>query len=253
MKENKFFSYIKAKGFYIALAVCIVGASATAWTLANRTLDSIDKNNGRVVDQNVSTEDKQWPDSQPPASPQVPAGESQEDITKPSQGSSSSSASPSSAGKVTKPADTSTAQGLQPTQQTVSYQWPIAGGQVITPYSGGELVKNKTLNVWRSHDALDIGGGQDAPVLAVGDGVIAAISNDPLWGGMIQLEHPDGHVTVYSGVRVDPALKTGGKVKAGDTLGTLDQIPAEISLDPHIHLEMSKNGVSVDPTQLLQQ
>ena len=129
----------------------------------------------------------------------------------------------------------------------------VAGGQVITPYSGGELVKNKTLNVWRSHDALDIGGGQDAPVLAVGDGVIAAISNDPLWGGMIQLEHPDGHVTVYSGVRVDPALKTGGKVKAGDTLGTLDQIPAEISLDPHIHLEMSKNGVSVDPTQLLQQ
>lgn len=251
MKENQVFRYIKAKGFYIALAVCIVGASATAWTLANRTLDSIDRHNSQVAQEQQPAEETPWPNSNP-ADP-TPAEGHQEEITKPSLPRSSSSSAPeSSAGSVTKPADSSTAQVLQPVQQTVSYQWPIQGGEVLTPYSAGQLVKNKTLNVWRAHDALDIGGPEGAVVLAVGDAVVADISNDPLWGGRIQLDHPDGHRTVYSGVKADAQLKVGQQVQGGAPLGTLDPIPAEVSMPPHIHLEMTKKGVAVDPTQLLQ-
>lgn len=247
MSKNQVFRYIKAKGFYIALAVCIVGASATAWTLANRTLESIDRHNGQLTQEPQSREETPW--SVAP----TPAEGRQEDIIKPSPPPpSSSSASESSAGSVTKPVDSSAAQVLQPVQQQLSYQWPIQGGEVLTPYSAGQLVKNKTLNVWRAHDALDIGGGEGAVVLAVGDAVVADISTDPLWGGRVLLDHPDGHRTAYSGLKADPKLKVGQQVKAGAPLGIIDQIPAEVSMPPHIHLEMTKKGVAVDPTQLLQ-
>ena len=251
-KENKAFSYIKAKGFYIALAVCIVGASAAAWSLANRTLDQIDDHNGQIVGESVSGEEKQWGSSQPQSSSgAAPTQEQQKDVSKPSPSASSSSQPESSAGSVTKPIESSKADAQQPAQQTVSYRWPMAAGEVINPFSGENLVKNKTLNVWRVHDAVDIKGEKGAAVLAVGDGKVAAISADALWGGMIQLEHADGTVTVYSGVTADKSLKTGQQVKAGDAIGVLDQIPVEIAMEPHIHLTMSKNGKAVDPETLL--
>lgn len=252
MKENKVFDYIKAKGFYIALAVCIVGASITAWTLANRTLDSIDNSNGQIVDKNVDTEEKpSWPESQS-TSPAAPAENSKDDIQKPSPGSSSSAAPESSAGNVVKPDDSSEAPVLQQTPQAVSYQWPISGGKLITPHSDGELVKNMTLNVWRAHDAIDISGEPGTVVLAVGEGVVTSISSDALWGGILRLEHPDGCISTYYGLKADTAVKEGQTVKGGDPLGTLDQIPAEISLEPHIHLEITKDGVPLDPQELLQ-
>ena len=47
--KNTIIQFVRDKGFYIALAVCIVGASAAAWATASRTLDSIEKNNRQIV------------------------------------------------------------------------------------------------------------------------------------------------------------------------------------------------------------
>ena len=56
--KNTAIQFLKDKGFYIALAVCIVGAAAAAWATAARTLDSIDENNRQIVEQGVSGEEK---------------------------------------------------------------------------------------------------------------------------------------------------------------------------------------------------
>ena len=252
-KSNKLFGYIRDKAFYIALALCIVGATAAAWVTANRTIGEINRNNQEIAaEQSVSGEEKSWPSSSSVSEQQTV--KEQKDVSKPSSSStasSSSSASSASAGSVVKPAESSAAPQPSQTPQTISYIWPIEGGKVIEAYSDGQLVKNKTLNVWRVHDGVDIAGESGAPVKAVGDGTIQALSSDPLWGGMIQLEHPDGRVTVYHGVTADLKLKVGQKVLAGDILGTVGQIPAEISMEPHIHLVISKNGKTENPESLL--
>ena len=54
--KNTIIQFVRDKGFYIALAVCIVGASAAAWATASRTLDSIEKNNRQIVEQGISGE-----------------------------------------------------------------------------------------------------------------------------------------------------------------------------------------------------
>ena len=116
---------------------------------------------------------------------------------------------------------------------------------MLAPYSGGELVKNQTLNVWRTHDAVDIAGEKGARIFAAGDGEIVAVSNDPLWGGMVQIKHPDGYTSSYSGVDLLATLQAGQQVTAGQELGTLGDIPAEISSEPHLHFALSRAGRAV--------
>ena len=138
-----------------------------------------------------------------------------------------------------------------PDSPTFAYTLPLEGGKVLNPYSGGQLVKNKTLNVWRTHDAVDIQGEKGARVYAIGDGVVASVTNDALWGGVVQIDHPDGRSSVYSGLVTGERIKAGTEVLAGEELGTLGDIPAEISAEPHLHLALTKEGKAVDPAEVL--
>ena len=122
---------------------------------------------------------------------------------------------------------------------------------MINPYSGGQLVKNKTLNVWRTHDAIDLQGEKGAAVRAIGDGKVVSVTNDALWGGMVQVEHPDGYTSCYSGLAVKEGIKAGEQVVSGQEIGTLGDIPAEISAEPHLHFSLLKDGKAVDPGEIL--
>ena len=255
--KNTVIRFLKDKGFYIALAVCIVGATAAAWATASRTLDSIEQNNRQIVEQGVSGEEKpQWSSSS--TAPLAPSSSSAEDAQKPIPNTekpspSSSSAQPSfsvpapSSGS----AEDAAAPVPQPEQQTFVYTRPLEGGKVINPYSGGQLVKNMTLNVWRTHDAIDLQGEKGAVVRAIGDGKVVSVTNDALWGGMVQVEHPDGYTSCYSGLAVKEGIKAGEQVVSGQEIGTLGDIPAEISAEPHLHLSLMKDGKAVDPGQVL--
>lgn len=127
----------------------------------------------------------------------------------------------------------------------------MEGSKVTGAYSGGQLVKNKTLNVWRTHDAVDLSGEKGAKVLAAGDGTVTEATNDALWGGVVRVEHPDGYTSVYSGLVIGEKIQAGAQVKAGEELGSLGDIPAEISAEPHLHFSLLKDGKAVDPGEIL--
>lgn len=250
--NNRITGFIKAKGFYIALALCIVGASAAAWATAARTLDSIEENNRQIVEQGISGEEKpSWSSSSAAESAAEEARKNTSGVEKPSSASSSAPASSSASSPSSGSAGASSGQAGQQGSRTFAYTLPLEGGKVLAPYSGGELVKNQTLNVWRTHDAVDIAGEKGAKVLAAGDGEIVAVSNDPLWGGMVQIKHPDGYTSSYSGVDLLATLQAGQQVTAGQELGTLGDIPAEISSEPHLHFALSRDGRAVDPAVVL--
>ena len=257
--KNTAIQFLKDKGFYIALAVCIVGAAAAAWATAARTLDSIDENNRQIVEQGVSGEEKPSWSSSSSAAESSSQGSSEEaqkvipNIVKPSPSSpsapSSSSAPEPSSGSAEAAAAPEEPQG----SPTFVYTLPLEGGKVVNPYSGGQLVKNQTLNVWRTHDAVDIQGEKGAKVFAIGDGKVVSATNDTLWGGMVQVEHPDGYTSSYSGLVIGEKVKAGMEVRSGQELGTLGDIPAEISAEPHLHLAVAKDGQAVDPGVVLKQ
>ena len=259
--RNTAIQFLRDKGFYIALAVCIVGAAGAAWATASRTLDSIEENNRQIVEQGISGEEKpSWSSSSTASAPSVPEKPKEEadqtrkdtgNIEKPPASSSSAQPSFSVPAPSSGSAEDAAAPVPQPEQQTFVYTLPLEGGKVINPYSGGQLVKNKTLNVWRTHDAVDLSGEKGAKVLAAGDGTVTEATNDALWGGVVRVEHPDGYTSVYSGLVIGEKIQAGAQVKAGEELGSLGDIPAEISAEPHLHFSLLKDGKAVDPGEIL--
>ncbi|MEG1778254.1 MAG: M23 family metallopeptidase, partial [Angelakisella sp.] len=207
------------------------------------------ENNRKIVEQNVSGVEEPWQEEVPSEIPS-PASEAEKmlpNVEKPRQSPTSQSASSSPA--ISAEQQETQSEQLKPEQRLEQspYTLPMSPLAVIAPYSKGELVKNKTLNVWRTHDAVDLKGEKNSNVTAVSDGVIVAVGVDPLWGGFIEMKHPDGCSSSYSGVTAEKSLKKGVNVKGGQKLGTLSDIPAEISMEPHLHFSIKKNGVFLDP------
>lgn len=251
-KGNRFLSYIKAKGFYIALALCIVGASAAAWATAARTIESINNSNSKVIS-DISAGQREEQTQWNSASEQE-VSKSTSGIEKSSSSSTPSSAPASSSSRSAGSAASVGSSGQQErpqTQPACVYTLPIPGGKVIGAYSDGKLVKNYTLNVWRTHDAIDVAAEKGAEVKTACAGTVSFAANDPLWGGVVRVDHADGHTTVYSGLKIAEKLKEGEKVADGQVIGTVDSIPSEISMEPHIHFAILKNGKAIDPSALI--
>ena len=125
-------------------------------------------------------------------------------------------------------------------------------GEIITPYSNGELVKSGTLNVWRTHDGIDIAGSVGESVRAASAGKVTAVYRDTMWGNCVEIEHSGGIKSCYFGLADDVAVSEGDPVNAGTIIGTVgESAECEISEQPHLHFAMKKNGSWTDPAAAL--
>ena len=88
------------------------------------------------------------------------------------------------------------------------------------------------------------------PLNAAKAGKVVSVSEDALWGGVVEVEDANGVTWRYCGVAA-PAVKAGDSVTAAAALGTAGSIPAETSGDAHIHLECVKDGAYLDPESLM--
>ena len=130
------------------------------------------------------------------------------------------------------------------------FSLPVPDSRVLAGFSGGELVKNHTLNVWRTHDGIDLAAEKGAAVTAAEAGTVSAVTTDPLWGGTITIDHTDGTQTIYCGIAPEKALKAGDAVTAGQVLGSVDTVTAEVSMESHLHFAAKKDGKYIDPMTL---
>ncbi|WP_242836644.1 M23 family metallopeptidase [Ruminococcus flavefaciens] len=119
---------------------------------------------------------------------------------------------------------------------------------VIEPFSSGELVKNATTGTWQTHNGTDIAAEVGSDVMAVENGEISSVTNDPLWGVTVVLDHKNGFFTRYCGLGADLAVQQGDTVSRGDIIGAVGQTAdIESAEAPHLHIEITHNGAFVDP------
>ncbi len=116
---------------------------------------------------------------------------------------------------------------------------------VQKPYSAEAPIYCETMKDWRLHLGADFAGEEGQTVKAVARGTVTSITNDPLWGGVIEVDHGVGVVTRYCGVKA--TLRVGDTVEAGEAIGDLQTIPCECAQSAHLHLEMLVDGVPIDP------
>ena len=117
-------------------------------------------------------------------------------------------------------------------------------------FSGNELVYSKTLGDWRTHNGADYAAPAGESVTPASAGKVVSVTEDALWGGVVEIADKNGITWRYCGV-ADPAVQAGDEVTAATALGKAGAVPAEADGEAHLHLECVKDGAYLDPEGLM--
>ncbi|MGB0757401.1 MAG: peptidoglycan DD-metalloendopeptidase family protein [Patescibacteria group bacterium] len=102
----------------------------------------------------------------------------------------------------------------------------------------------EAFNVSTGHRAIDYAAALGTPIRAVGNGSVTFAGWDGPYGNKISIRHNGTYSTNYAHLSKF-AIRSGQKVKQGDIIGYVGS--TGFSTGPHLHYEMVKNGVKVNP------
>lgn len=129
--------------------------------------------------------------------------------------------------------------------------------EVIAGYPLPEVVPVLTAYGWQLdtetgdvafHSGVDLDAEQGTPVLAVGDGTVAFVGTQGLYGNLIVINHAQGLQTRYAQL-ASTLVEVGQVVQRGDRIGTVGS--TGMATQPHLHFEIRSNSdlgwVAQDP------
>jgi len=130
--------------------------------------------------------------------------------------------------------------------------WPVFAhplNRITSPF--GARFDPFTFSFVGDHKGLDIDSYYGAPVLATADGIVKDHwVYHKEFGRSLRLEHDEGFMTFY-GHLSKVLVHEGWKVKKGDVIGYLGATGK--ATGPHIHYEIIKDNVKVDPVNYLRE
>ncbi|MCM1579084.1 MAG: M23 family metallopeptidase [Ruminococcus sp.] len=128
---------------------------------------------------------------------------------------------------------------------------PVSG-EIINSFSGGELVRSKTLSVWKTHDGIDVSADEGTAVRSMTSGVVTDVTDDPLMGVTVVIDHGSGYEGWYCSLASEVPVSEGDEVESGTVIGEVGTTAeAEIADPPHLHFGLKKNNAWVDPAEYL--
>ena len=122
--------------------------------------------------------------------------------------------------------------------------WPSKGwvtsgyGERTSPFTGFQGL----------HKGMDIANRVGTPVVATAEGMVVQAGNDPGLGKIVIISHgwvSSPPTAIFSELMVRP----GQKVKRGQRIATMGNTGR--STGPHLHYEITQNGVSVNPSKYI--
>jgi murein DD-endopeptidase MepM/ murein hydrolase activator NlpD len=122
--------------------------------------------------------------------------------------------------------------------------WPVSGifvsdfGARVDPFTGAV----------RYHQGIDISDDTGTPIHAPADGVVTFCGWSGGWGLNMVIKHTDQISTRYAHCsRLEVAV--GQQVQRGDIIARVGSTGR--SVGPHLHYEVLRNGVQVDPEEFI--
>ena len=129
----------------------------------------------------------------------------------------------------------------------LKFEKPVEG-DIVRDFAVDSLIYSETLQEWTTHTGIDIKAEKTTVVKSAEVGTVKTIKNDPRYGLTVIIEHANGFQTVYSNLLTSEFVVEGEKVEKGQSLGTVGNTAAfEIADEPHLHFEIIKDSVQVDP------
>ena len=273
MNGKRFSKEKRRGGFYLALAVCLTAVGIAAWS----TYDSVtsytapqssqqeaadpedpeaQKRSSQKEETSKASASKAEPSPAPTPQPaEEESSQAQEAAGEPSPTQEPSQQEPSpaeSSGEETvTPQETQVPANAPLYEISAKFIWPVASRQVSQAYSAGAPVYSQTMKDWRIHTGTDLSAQAGEEVLACANGQVLETATDPLLGNLVTIEHGD-FVFSYCGLGEDFAVSPGDTVTQGQVIGAITAVPQESAESPHLHLEVRRDQVCLDPQSLLE-
>lgn len=238
-------NFMAGKGLYIVLFLCVSAIGISGYFLADSLFSREETAITAVAPVAEGQEDKADPSESVPA-------ENEENKTLQSAQTVSGQ---DEAVTVMADADDLNAQAAAAAAEAASAIriWPLSGA-VSKDYSVETLVYSETTDDWRTHNGVDLLGYLGEPVMAVTAGTVSQIYEDDMYGTTVVITHADSVSSHYSNLAVVPTVTVGQTVAAGDVIGAVgDTALLECADEPHLHLEVFKEGIAMDPEEYIEE
>ena len=122
------------------------------------------------------------------------------------------------------------------------YIWPVSSHKINSPFGNRNTgIAGASTN----HKGIDIGGvGYTTQVHAAKAGTVIVSTKSSSYGNYVVVSHGSGNTTLYAHMS-SRSVSVGQHVNQGDVLGITGS--TGISSGPHLHFEITENGVRIDP------
>ena len=140
----------------------------------------------------------------------------------------------------------------KPTQKVkVYFAKPVDYVSINMEYTSGIgddlFVFNPTLKYWATHKAVDLAAADGTKVVSMYDGVVVKVDEDIERGHYVTIDHGDKVVATYASLS-NVEVVQGQQLKRGESIGAVSTSAGyECENGAHLHLEIYKNNVVVDP------
>ena len=121
---------------------------------------------------------------------------------------------------------------------------PINNAKITSKFSGGR--KHPVLGFTRAHKGVDFRAPTGTPIPAAGAGRVIARSFNRGHGNFVKIRHNGTYETLYAHMsKFAKGVNVGTTVRQGQIIGYSGS--TGLSTGPHLHYEIIKNGVHVNP------
>jgi len=123
---------------------------------------------------------------------------------------------------------------------------PVKNARVARGFG---MWRHPILGYRRMHRGIDYAVRRGTPIYAAGNGVIEIAGWRGGYGRYIRIRHGHGIRTAYAHLsRIARPVRHGAQVKMGSVIGFSGS--SGLSTGPHLHYEVWRRGVAIDPHQL---
>lgn len=136
------------------------------------------------------------------------------------------------------------------TVKPLSFSKPL-NGQIQKPYSIDKVIYSKTLELWKTHDGIDISSQIGENVKSIEKGTVEKVYDDSFYGTTVVIDHGQGYKSSYSNLNSKVSVKEKQKVTKGQVIGKVSNTSiGEIKDEAHLHFTLFKDNNNVDPTYI---
>lgn len=109
--------------------------------------------------------------------------------------------------------------------------------------------KHPLLGSQELHAGVDYAGPIGDPIIAAEGGAVKLAAYSGKSGNLVTIDHSSGYKTQYAHMTSRFAVKVGDCVQAGQVIGFVGN--TGLSTGPHLHFEVLKDGIPIDPMTVL--